>query len=311
MASRVDEHDRLRQRRSLRRGARRQGEARSVNHRYSDICCGLPKGYQALEERIRRVAAEYVQRGRVEIFVTIEEYRAKERTVRLDHGLLKGYLEAFSGGRRSLGLPAEPDLDKLLAFPDVLTVEEVEVDVEAAWPLVEEALREAFSGLIGMRRSEGERLYVDIAHRLSKVEQIIQQMAARAPLVVDHYRTPVVRADPGVAGGSAPRRVQVGLGGRPLRRQGQHRRRADPGDAATSPSFARCALTESGVGRKLDFLLQELHREMNTIASKAHDAQLPLGSSKQGGDRKDSRASPKHRVILGSRSWMSGPDARR
>ena len=96
--------------------------------------CGCRKGIKPLKSASGEVVAEYVQRGRVEIFVTIEEYRAKERTVRLDHGLLKGYLEAYSAAAALLHSQAEPDLDTLLAFPDVLTVEEVEVDVESAGP---------------------------------------------------------------------------------------------------------------------------------------------------------------------------------
>src|SRR5690606_13122075 len=88
-------------------------EARSVNHRFIDVVAKLPKGYQALEERIRRVTAEYVQRGRVEIFVTIEEFRTKERTVRIDPGLLRGYAQAFREAAELLGRRSEEHTSEL------------------------------------------------------------------------------------------------------------------------------------------------------------------------------------------------------
>lgn len=248
-------------------------EVRSVNHRYSDILFRLPKGYHPLEEHLRPIVADYIQRGRVEIFVTIEEYRAKERTVRLDQGLLEGYLNAYRAAARLLGSDTPPDLDKLLAFPDVLTIEEEEADVDGVRPLVEAALREALSNLVNMRRAEGERLYSDIAHRLSKIEQIIQQMAERAPLAVDYFRTRLierirewredVELDPSRLALEVALFADKANIDEELTRAQSH-----------IAEFRKICATGSGIGRKLDFLLQELQREVNTIAAKAHDAQL-------------------------------------
>lgn len=248
-------------------------EARSVNHRFSDLLFRLPRGYQALEESLRPIVAEYVQRGRVEIFVTIEEYRAKERTVRLDRGLLEGYLKAYQAAAELLGSSAAPDVDKLLSFPDVLIVEEEETDVEAVRPLIEEALREALANLVSMRRAEGERLYSDIAHRLEILEQIIQRMAERAPLAVEHYRNRLIERI---------REWQDEVEVDPSRLALEVALFADKANIDEELTRAQSHIAEfrkicaagSGVGRKLDFLLQELVREMNTIASKAHDAQL-------------------------------------
>jgi len=247
-------------------------EARSVNHRFIDVVAKLPKGYQALEERIRRVTAEYVQRGRVEIFVTIEEFRTKERTVRIDPGLLRGYAQAFREAAELLGRDADLEVDKILSFPDVLVVEEREVDVDAVWPLVEEALREALEGLAAMRRAEGERLFTDIAHRLEKLEQIIQRMEERAPEVVEHYRARLWE------------RVKEWLGELPVdenRMALEVALFAERANIDEELTRARSHIAEflnvcrvPAAGRKLDFLLQELNREINTIGSKAHDAQL-------------------------------------
>lgn len=247
-------------------------EVRSVNHRYSDIVPKLPKGYQALEERIRRVAGEFVQRGRVEIFVSIEEYRAKERTVRIDRGLLEGYAWAFREAAALLGAEDTLDVDKLLAFPDVLIVEEREVDVDAAWPMIDEALREALDRLVAMRQAEGERLFADIAHRLRRIEQIIQQMAERAPSVVEEYRRRLWE------------RSKEWLGEFPIdenRLALEVALFADRASIDEELTRARSHISEflkvckeRGAGRKLDFLLQELQREANTIGSKAHDTHL-------------------------------------
>ncbi len=265
------QHDRLRQRLASSDAWAVKVEARSVNHRFIDVVAKLPKGYQALEERIRRVTAEYVQRGRVEIFVTIEEFRTKERTVRIDPGLLRGYAQAFREAAELLGRDADLEVDKILSFPDVLVVEEREVDVDAVWPLVEEALREALEGLAAMRRAEGERLFTDIAHRLEKLEQIIQRMEdgrRRWWSTTGH----ALGTGEGVAGGAPGGRKPHGAGGSPLRRAGQHRRGAHPGAKPHREFLNVCRVPR--LGRKLDFLLQELNRKINTIGSKAHDAQL-------------------------------------
>src|SRR5690606_38045488 len=111
-------------------------EIRAVNHRYLDVSVRLPRGYQALEERIRRLAGDVLERGRVEIFLSIEESGDIERTVRLDRGLLRGYTNALREAERLIGAPLAPSAELLLSLPDVLVVAEPDYDPESLWPLV-------------------------------------------------------------------------------------------------------------------------------------------------------------------------------
>lgn len=248
-------------------------EVRSVNHRFADIQPRLPAGYFAIEDRVRRIVGEYVERGRVEIFVSIEEFRGNDRTVRLDRGLLDGYLAALSEARRLAGLDGELGVEALLQLPGLFIVDQPEENIDATWPLIEEALRQALEGLIAMRRTEGTRLYGDIIERLDVVEEIIEAMGARAPEVVEAYRRRL-----------AERMAEL-LGDLPVdedRITQEVAIFADKSNIDEELTRARSHITQfrvacrasKSVGRKLDFLLQELNREVNTIASKANDATL-------------------------------------
>lgn len=247
-------------------------EARSVNHRFGEIAVRVPKGYQPIEDRLRRLAAEYVERGRTEIFVTVEEFHGRQRTVRLDKELLDGYRRAFLEAGEALGLGGALTLDMLPALPDLFLVSEVEVDVEEVWPLVERAAREAFGRLAAMRAEEGRRLEEDMLRRLANVEALFAAIARRSPVVVELYRKRLAeRIGELVAQDVDEQRIALEVAlfadksnideeiTRALSHIGQFR--------------AACASGEA-VGRKLDFLLQELNREANTIGSKAQDGEI-------------------------------------
>ena len=168
-------------------------------------------------------------------------------------------------------------------------------------------MREAFSGLTDMRRSEGERLYVDIVHRLSKVEQIIQQMAERAPLVVDHYRTRLFE------------RIQEWQGDLPLDESRLALEVALFADKANIDEELTRATSHIAEFRKICATEERRRSQAGLpparVAARGehHRFQGPrrtagrLGRRKQGGNRKDSRAGPKHRMILRVASWISGP----
>lgn len=245
-------------------------ELRSVNHRYLDVVARLPKGYQGLEERVRRIAQGLLHRGRLEIFVSIEEYRGKRRTVTLDKGLLEGYLKALREAAEEHSLSGALTADMLLALPDLFQVEEAEADAEEVWPLLERALREAFDELRGMRDAEGERLEKEILGRLAALSGLIDRIEERAPQVVSEYRAKL-EGRIGQLLQEAPvdeQRIALEVA--------LFAERANIAEEITRArshleQFREVCRQGAGVGRKLDFLIQELHREVNTIASKAAD----------------------------------------
>ncbi len=215
-------------------------EARSVNHRYSDIQCRLPKGYQAFEESLRRIVTEYVQRGRVEIFVTIEEFRAKERTVRLDPGLLKD-IQGLPAAAELLGSPGGARRGQAPRISGRLDVEEAEMDVESVRPSSKRLcgkLWQSWSACGGPR----ERGFTAISHIDWKTRTNYPQDDREGSPGRRSLPQPFDRADPGVARGGGGGPFPLGFGSGAFRRQGQHRRRVDAGDQSHIAEFRKiCA----------------------------------------------------------------------
>lgn len=248
-------------------------EARSVNHRYLDISIRLPRPYMALEERVRRVVSERVARGRIEIFVLVEEFSGKRRTMSLDTELLRNYMDAIQEARKIADLEGRLSVDTLVTLPDIIRVTEEEVDVETVWPSFEFALQSTLDKLVEMRRSEGERLASDISARIQWIDGALQQIAQRAPEVVQFYRERLQRR-------VAEWQNDVSID--PDRIAAEVVLFAERADISEEIVRARSHVQEflascqsgSAVGRKLDFLLQELNREINTIGSKANDTEI-------------------------------------
>lgn len=248
-------------------------EVRAVNHRYSDISIRLPKGFQSVEDRIRRLVGGFVERGRTEIFVAVEEFHGKARTVTLDKGLLEGYRNAFLEASEALGQSGSLTLDMLPGLQDLFRVEEAEVDFDAVWPLIESAVREALGRLVEMRTIEGGRLEADMLRRLLQVEDLFGEIARRSPEVVEGYRRRLAE------------RIEQALQSQEIDEQRLAQEAAffaDKSNIDEEVTRARshieqfrsaCASGEA-VGRKLDFLLQEMNREINTVGSKAQDAAI-------------------------------------
>jgi len=248
-------------------------EVRTVNHRYCDVQVRLPKRYQSLEDRVRKVAADYIERGRAEIFVTVEEFHGKERTVRLDKGLLEGYRKAFSEAGALLGQSSPLTLEVLAGLEGLFVVEEAEIDAGAVWPVVEKAAREAFARLAEMRAMEGTRLQEDMLRRLGRVEELLGEIARRSPEVVEAYRVRLAERIgqllPSEQIDEARLALEVALFADKSNIDEEITRARSHIEQFRAACFAREA-----VGRKLDFLLQELNREINTIGSKAQDSAI-------------------------------------
>ncbi|MDR7543297.1 MAG: YicC/YloC family endoribonuclease [Armatimonadota bacterium] len=255
-------------------GGRLAVEVRSVNHRYSEIQIRMPRELAGLEDRARALVAERVRRGRVEVIVTREEGARRARTVRADVELAAGYARALRALASEIGVPDQVTLAQIASLPDVLRVEEERADAEALWTAVEAAIRAAADGLVAMRVSEGARLADDLAGRVGRLEVMVDAVARRAPEVVRAYAERL-RA-----------RVTELLAQAPVdeaRIANEVALFAERSDIAEELTRLRShlaqfrqTLTEDGgaAGRKLEFLLQEMSRETNTVGSKANDLEI-------------------------------------
>jgi len=250
--------------------ARYKVEVKSVNHRYLDISVKMPRDIQALEDRVRCTVQQYAGRGRVDVYINRLEAPGKTTAVIFDRSLATAYLAALDELRCYCSLEEKPGLELLACFPDVLRLEKREADLEETWREVSAVLEQALLELAAQRQAEGERLAADIKLRLDLVQKWAEEVKARAPEVVADYRRRLeekLRSFLDVTDTDKARLLtEVAIFA--------DRSSIDEELVRVSCHLAACrdALSAQGqVGRKLDFIAQELFRETNTIGSKAND----------------------------------------
>lgn len=247
-------------------------ELKTVNHRFLDINLRLPRGLLFLEDPIRKQLSARLARGHADVFVTYRNGREDARAVAVNLPLLDAYLAAYDEIAGGTGLADDRSLTKLAQLPDVLTLSEAEEDQAAVLALCERALSGALDALLLMRAQEGDSLKADLSARLAHLEALSSQIQSRAPSVVADYRARLgARIEELLGAPPDPQRIaqEVAL-------------MADR--AAIDEELVRlCSHIEQlrqtmegegAIGRKLDFLVQELNREVNTIGSKASDLEI-------------------------------------
>lgn len=248
-------------------------EMRSVNHRYLDISLRYPRAYASLEAQMKQLVGKYFARGRIEISIVQQTLGSGERMVTLDHALAKQYYQAFQQLKETLGLSGVIDLESLLAQRDILKIDEIDGDAEAAWDLLARGLDEASQALSGMRAREGRVLGEDLKARIHTVHQYIEGIRQRVPEVVTDYRH---RLEERVA--ELFERYQLDPD-RLTQEVVLLSERTDVAEELTRLDAHIEALSQlleetDALGRKSEFLMQEINREVNTIASKSNNAQI-------------------------------------
>lgn len=246
-------------------------EARSVNHRYLDIAWHYPRVYAPLEARMKQLVSQHFTRGRIDIRITPGDNGHASRIVTPDYALAQQYYEALRELQYRLGAPGTVDMNLLMGLRDVLKVgETIPADVEADWPLIAEGLAAALGALKAMRLQEGAFLREDLDARMQAVAQQAELIRQRLPQVVTDYRQ---RLEQRVK--EWFERVELDAA-RLAQEAVVFAERGDITEELTRLQAhlqALQALLASGeaVGRKVDFLVQEMRRETETIAAKASD----------------------------------------
>ena len=231
-------------------------EVKSVNHRFLDTSYRLPRHLTFLDDAVRRGVSAKLSRGHVDVFVNYENHRDDAREVRVDTALACAYQRAIGELSAALGCAGELSVLEYARMPDVLTVQEKEEDQQAVRELFDEALSGALCELIAMREREGESMKQDILEKLSRIGSLREEIEKRAPQVVTDYAAKLQERIAALTDGELDE-------ARLLTEVAVFADRAAIAEELTEP-----------VGRKLDFLVQELNREVNTIGSKAMDAAI-------------------------------------
>jgi uncharacterized protein (TIGR00255 family) len=245
-------------------------EARSVNHRYLDIALRYPRIYAPLEARMKQRVSAYCTRGRIDITLVPQESSDTRRALLLDHTLAQQYYDALQRLQVSLGLPGTIDLSLIASLRDVFRVEEASADVENDWDIIVQGLDAALQALQTMRRQEGEVLRRDFSQRLQAMAQQSQSIRQRVPQVVVEYQQRLEQRvkelfaqfelDPNRVAQEAILFAERSDITEELTRLDAHMQ-----------ACTRLLSSSEAVGRKIEFLVQEMHREVNTIGSKSND----------------------------------------
>lgn len=245
-------------------------EMRAVNHRYTEVVIRMPRALCSLEERARRLILESVSRGRLDVTITIEEYGEKKRAVRVDKELAIAYYNALKELKDLLQTPDSFSVPLIAKFPDVMKVEEIAEDIELFWPKIETAVQAALGSLMSMRQREGATIKQDMLLRLDLMAGYIKDVETRAPEVMKGYREKLLG------------RIREAL----LNSEVDENRLmleialfADRTNITEElvrfqshlEQFRDTLHKADAIGRKLDFIVQEMNREVNTIGSKAND----------------------------------------
>ncbi len=251
-------------------------EIRSVNNRYIDIQVKAPRGLAVLEQHIRKRVQEHFSRGRFDVYITRNGEKEGVGRLVVNDALAGQYIAALRDLKARYGLGGEVDVSFLAGFQDLFTQTEVKEDIEAVWQVLAEGLANALKELDDMRAEEGGALVRDISERLKTIDTLLVSIHGLAPASVEASRkrmfdavTKLLREQPD------PVRLAQEIAilaertdvTEELTRLGSH-----------MVQFRALLADQSGeaIGRKLDFLLQEMGRETNTIASKAMDAQISM-----------------------------------
>src|SRR5207237_2203243 len=254
-------------------GAKFSVELNSVNRKQSDIVMNLPRDLAELEPRIRQTINEKISRGRMNVLVNLQESANGAPTLALDIGLARSYHEAMLTLQKELSAPGEITIGTILQAPGVMRSPEHIADANEAWPVVQRALTAALADLIKMREREGKHLAKDLIHRLKLLRKEIKEIRAIYPEVVKKYRNALLERIE-KAGLDLPIEDE-----RLLKEVTFFADRSDISEELTRleshlAQFAHHLRKNEPVGRSLEFITQEIFRELNTLGAKSNEADI-------------------------------------
>lgn len=245
-------------------------EMKGVNHRYLDVNIRMPKKLYFFETAIRSYLKKYIQRGKVDIFVTYEDLSEGQMFLKYNETLAAEYLDYFRQMEEKFGLENDVRISALSRYPEVFTMEEQDVDEEELWNGLREALDGACIQFVSARETEGEKLREDLIGKLDDMKAVVEKIEERSPQILSEYREKLedkvkeLLADTQIDESRIA--AEVVLFADKICTDEEIVRLKSHIDHMKSTLQAG-----EGIGRKLDFIAQEMNREVNTILSKAND----------------------------------------
>ena len=232
-------------------------EMKSVNHRYLDLSIKMPKIFNCFETAIRSLVKEQLQRGKVDMYISYETESDDQTVLCYHEDIARDYMAHMAQMADTFNLENNLTLTELARMPEVFTMEQRDTDAKELWPDVEQAVRQACVAMVQARQTEGEQLKKDLLLKLDHMDMLVDMVTDRAPVMVQEYR---IRLTEKVKEFIEASVIDVDEEMVRLRTHISHMKEA--------------LCTGGSVGRKLDFLAQEMNREANTTLSKINDVTL-------------------------------------
>ena len=248
-------------------------EIKAVNHRYLDLSIKMPKKFNYFEAAMRNLLKEYIQRGKVDVFITYEDYTKEKLCLKYNSALAAEYMKNFEQMAEQFGLENDVTASVLARCPEVLTMEQALEDEEHTWELLEGVLKKAAEGFVQTRVAEGEHLKQDLLGKLEYMVSIVDYIEERSPRVLEDYRNRLLDKVRDMLGSASVDEARI------LTEVTIFADKVCVDEETVRlkshiESMKRELLSGGSVGRKLDFIAQEMNRESNTILSKANDLEL-------------------------------------
>lgn len=248
-------------------------EIKSVNHRYLEAGIKMPKKLNVFESRMRDLLKKYATRGKIDIFINYEDDSESQVNLKFNQNIADEYMAIFNNMSEKYNLKNDMTVGGLARFPEVITMDEVQEDEEELWHFIEEAMKAALEQFVNTRILEGENLNKDLLGKLDHMEELVAFVEKRSPEIMKEYRSKLESKVKELLGDTTidesriateviiyADKICVDEETVRLRSHIEHAR--------------KCLNEDGGIGRKMDFIAQEMNREANTTLSKANDIEI-------------------------------------
>ena len=248
-------------------------EIRSVNHRFYEFSSRMPRAYGYLEEKLKTMLNGKIARGKVEVSVSIFNNEGKEVEIEVNGAIAKSYIDALLKANEELSLINDLSLSQLIKLPDIFTVKKVNDEEEEIWQAVNTVANLALDKFISMREIEGKKMYDDIMGRLMFIENTVCVIEKKSPETTQNYRERLYNKLKDILSDNNIDEQRI------LTEAAIFSEKTAVDEETVRlrshiEQFRTLMDSADGIGRKLDFLIQEINREVNTIGSKAQDLEI-------------------------------------
>ena len=248
-------------------------EMKSVNHRYLEAGIKMPKKLNVFEARIRDVLKQYANRGKIDIFISYEDLTENKIMLKYNSDIAAEYMDIFNKMAEQFDMKNDVTIAGLSRYPEVITMEDIPVDEDELWHFIEKAVRQACEQFVNARITEGENLKKDLLEKLDNMAEVVAFIENRSPKIMKEYRNKLENKVAELLNDTTidENRIatEVIIYADKICVDEETVRLKSHIDHAK-----KCLSEDGGIGRKLDFIAQEMNREANTILSKANDIEI-------------------------------------